>query len=73
MNSKIFELNATKEKLAKLIDDLNVLEREFDKAIEHSSNYHGHDERIERFRDERAGSLFEIMNEVKNQISNQMY
>ncbi|EME4038013.1 hypothetical protein VYM15_000761 [Morganella morganii] len=71
MNSKNVELNAAKEKLAKLIDDLIVLEREYDKALEHAASYLGHDENIENARDERAGSVFKNMNEVKNQIMNQ--
>ncbi|MBM1020682.1 hypothetical protein EIC82_01440 [Enterobacter sp. A11] len=71
MNSKNVELNAAKERLAKLIDDLHVLEREYDKAIEHASSYHGYDERIENARDEKARGVYESMNEVKNQITNQ--
>lgn len=71
MNSKNVELNAAKEILAKLIDDLNVLEREYDKALEHAASYLGYDENIENARDERARSVFENMNEVKNQIMNQ--
>ncbi|WP_064174498.1 hypothetical protein, partial [Klebsiella pneumoniae] len=54
MNSKNVELNAAKEKLAKLIDHLYVLEREYDKALEHAASYLGYDEKIEKVRDERA-------------------
>lgn len=71
MNSKNIELNAAKERLAKLIDDLLVLEREYDKALEHAASYHGYDENIENARDERARGVYENMNEVKNQIMNQ--
>ncbi|AUU93899.1 hypothetical protein M4D07_11690 [Klebsiella pneumoniae] len=71
MNSKNVELNAAKEKLAKLIDHLYVLEREYDKALEHAASYLGYDEKIEKVRDERASGLYENINEVKNQIMNQ--
>ncbi len=71
MNSNNAELNAAKEKLAKLIDDLHVLEREYEKALEHAASYHGYDEKIENVRDERARSVFGSINEVKNQIINQ--
>ncbi|HDT2742309.1 TPA: hypothetical protein QHP14_004267 [Klebsiella pneumoniae subsp. pneumoniae] len=71
MNSKNVELNAVKEKLAKLIDHLYVLEREYDKALEHAASYLGYDEKIEKVRDERASGLYENINEVKNQIMNQ--
>ena len=47
MNSKNVELNAAKEKLAKLIDHLYVLEREYDKALEHAASYLGYDEKID--------------------------
>ena len=71
MNSKNVELNAAKEKLAKLIDHLYVLEREYDKALEHAASYLGYDEKIEKVRDERASGLYENINEVKNQVMNQ--
>lgn len=71
MNSKNVELNAAKEKLAKLIDHLYVLECEYDKALEHAASYLGYDEKIEKVRDERASGLYENINEVKNQIMNQ--
>ncbi|HDT4076515.1 TPA: hypothetical protein QHR19_004513 [Klebsiella pneumoniae] len=71
MNSKNVELNAAKEKLAKLIDHLYVLEREYDKALEHAASYLGYDEKIEKVRDARASGLYENINEVKNQIMNQ--
>ena len=71
MNSKNVELKAAKEKLAKLIDHLYVLEREYDKALEHAASYLGYDEKIEKVRDERASGLYENINEVKNQIMNQ--
>ncbi|EPK1032427.1 hypothetical protein QSB88_14510 [Klebsiella pneumoniae] len=71
MNSKNVELNAAKEKLAKLIDHLYVLEREYDKALEHAASYLGYDEKIEKVRDERASGVYENINEVKNQIMNQ--
>ncbi|HCU1211458.1 TPA: hypothetical protein OUG47_002056 [Klebsiella pneumoniae] len=71
MNSKNVELNAAKEKLAKLIDHLHVLEREYDKALEHAASYLGYDEKIEKVRDERASGVYENINEVKNQIINQ--
>ena len=71
MNSKNVELNAAKEKLAKLIDHLYVLEREYDKALEHAASYLGYDEKIEKVRGERASGLYENINEVKNQIMNQ--
>ncbi|MCY4765880.1 hypothetical protein [Klebsiella aerogenes] len=71
MNSKNVELDAAKERLTKLIDDLHVLEREYDKALDHAANYHGYDEKIENARDKRAEGVFESMNEVKNQIMNQ--
>ena len=71
MNSKNVELNAAKEKLAKLIDHLYVLEREYDKALEHAASYIGYDENIENVRDERASGMYENINEVKNQIMNQ--
>ncbi|QMD25725.1 hypothetical protein HVZ46_14735 [Citrobacter freundii] len=71
MNSKNVELNAAKEKLAKLIDDLYELERQYDKAIEHSANYLGYDEKIEKARDEKARSVYESMERVKRDIVNQ--
>ena len=71
MNSKNSELNAAKEKLAKQIDDLLVLEREYDKAIDHSSSYLGYDERIENGRDERARDVYKSLSAVKDQIINQ--
>lgn len=71
MNSKKDELNAAKEKLAKLIDDLDVIELQFDKAVEHSANYLGNDQRIEEVRDEKARSVYESMNRVKDEIKNQ--
>jgi hypothetical protein len=39
------------KKLAKLIDHLYVLEREYDKALEHAASYLGYDEKIEKVRD----------------------
>ncbi|WP_045853537.1 hypothetical protein [Raoultella terrigena] len=71
MNSNNAELNAAKEKLAKLIDDLHVLEREYEKALEHAASYLGYNEKIENVRDEKARSVFVSINEVKNQIINQ--
>jgi hypothetical protein len=69
MNSKNSELNAAKERLAKLIDDLNKLEREYDKAIEHSAHYTGYDENIEKARDEKARGAYESMDRVKKEIA----
>lgn len=71
MNGKTVELNAAKEKLAKLIDDLQEQERQYDKAIEHSANYMGNDENIEHARDEMARGAYESVERVKKEIGNQ--
>ncbi|KFX10480.1 hypothetical protein KP17_18585 [Pectobacterium parvum] len=71
MNSKNVELNAAKERLAKLIDDLHVLEREYDKALEHAASYHGNDENIEKVRDDMAESVYKSISKVKEEIKNQ--
>lgn len=71
MNSKKIELDAAKEKLSKLIEDLDKVEREFDKANEHSAHYMGNDQTIEKGRDEKARNAYERMAGVKEEIVNQ--
>lgn len=71
MNSKNVELNAAKEKLAKLIENLHLLEHEYNEALKHAASYHGYDEKIENARDERARGVYANIIEVKNEITNQ--
>lgn len=71
MNSKNVELNAAKERLTKLIENLHLLKLEYDEALEHAARYHGSDERIENARDERARDVYMKINEVQNEITNQ--
>lgn len=71
MNSKDVELNVAKERMVKLIDELNMLESEYDKALEHAANYHGYDESIENARDEKARAVYNNIIAVKNEIMNQ--
>lgn len=71
MNSKGVELNAAKEKLSKLIGNLEIAHSEYDKALAHSANYLGNDENIEKARDDRAAGAFNDMNVIKEEIANQ--
>ncbi|HDR2735784.1 hypothetical protein V5037_05540 [Enterobacter ludwigii] len=71
MNSKSVDLKAATEELVKLVENLQVQERAYDEAIEHSANYMGYDEKIENVRDERARSAFESVEKVKKEIENQ--
>ncbi|ENG2946476.1 hypothetical protein UXO30_04360 [Enterobacter bugandensis] len=71
MNSKSVDLKAATEELVKLVEKLQVQERAYDEAIEHSVNYMGYDEKIENVRDERARSAFESVEKVKKDIENQ--
>ena len=68
MSDKASEINAAKEKLSELIDKLLLAQRAYEKAIEHSANYLGNDERIEEVRDKMAHSAFENVTSIKKEI-----
>ncbi|MEZ8862523.1 MULTISPECIES: hypothetical protein [Vibrio] len=70
-NEKATELNTANQKLTELINELQVLEREYDQAVEHSASYFGNDDRIEQFRDDRAMEALNRVTSVKEQIENQ--
>lgn len=72
MSNKATELNAAKERLSELINELQAREREYDAAIEHSAHYLGNDEEIERIRDEKASHAFETVSSVKKEIMSQV-
>lgn len=59
MSNKAIKLNEANQRLTELINELQEREREYDKALEHSANYLGNDERIEQGRDARAQALLE--------------
>lgn len=71
MSNKANELNTAKDKLIELINQLQVLDHESEKAIEHFTKYFGNDERIDQFRDERASEAMNSIANVKNQIVSQ--
>ena len=71
MSSKTTELQAAEQKLSELINELVVLERACDQAVEHSANYLGNDERIEEVRDAKAMAALNSVNRVKEQIKAQ--
>lgn len=68
---KATELNDADQKLSELIVELTEVERLYDKAVEHSANYLGSDERIEQIRDEKAKALLKSVLSVKKQIEHQ--
>ena len=68
MCNKAIELSAANQKLSELIEKLQVVEREYDKAVEHSANYLGNDDRIEEVRDDKARSILESVISVKAEI-----
>ena len=65
------ELDAASKKLSDLVNELNELEIEYDKAIEHSANYLGNDVDIERIRDEKAMSVLNRLTRVKADMKRQ--
>ncbi len=71
MTDKAMELNAANQKLLELTSQLQVLEREYDKAIEHAANYLGYDERIEQARDDAAQSILSSITSIKSDIEAQ--
>lgn len=71
MSDKASELNAAKAKLSELIDKLVHAESAYDKAVEHSANYLGNDERIEEVRDEKARSALKYVMSIKKEIEHQ--
>ncbi|EKO3386805.1 hypothetical protein OMA36_003097 [Vibrio fluvialis] len=71
MSVKASEINAANTKLSELIDKLVIAERVYDKAIEHSANYYGNDERIEEVRDEMARRDREYVMSIKKEIEHQ--
>ncbi|MFW9660203.1 hypothetical protein V3H38_22605 [Vibrio parahaemolyticus] len=71
MSDKASDLNAAKTKLSELIDKLVHAESAYDKAVEHSANYLGHDEHIEEVRDEKARSALEYVMSIKKEIEHQ--
>lgn len=72
MINKATELNAAKERLAELINKLQVVEGVYDKAIEHDANYLGNDKDIEHARDERSKDFFKEVLSVKEEIKRQI-
>lgn len=71
MCNKAIKLSAANQKLSELIEKLQVVEREYDKAVEHSANYLGNDERIEKVRDDNAFSILESVKSIKTEIERQ--
>ncbi|MDW1568122.1 hypothetical protein R7P80_29250 [Vibrio sp. 2092] len=71
MSNKAIKLNEANQRLTELINELQEREREYDKALEHSANYLGNDERIEQGRDARAQALLESVSSVKKEIASQ--
>lgn len=71
MSAKAAELNAANQKLTDLLNLLQETEQEYDKAVEHSANYLGYDEDIERIRDENAKSVLNRVVSVKEDIKHQ--
>ncbi|GLO64213.1 hypothetical protein MACH09_47210 [Vibrio sp. MACH09] len=68
MSDKATELNAANQNLTKLINSLQYLEREYDKAIDHSANYMGNNESIEQVRDAKAMDILKTITSVKKNI-----
>lgn len=71
MSNKAIKLNEANQRLTELVNELQEREREYDKALEHSANYLGNDERIEQGRDARAQALLESVSSVKKEIASQ--
>lgn len=71
MINKDAEINSVTESLVELINKLQVFEREYDKAVEHSANYLGSDESIEQSRDEKARDAFKRVSNIKSEIASQ--
>lgn len=65
------ELDAASKKLSDLVNELNELEIEYDKAVEHSAQYLGNDVDIERIRDEKAMSVLNRLTRVKADMKRQ--
>ncbi len=72
MENKDSALDTATQKLLELINALKSHERDFDKAVEHSANYLGNDDRIEQFRDDRASEALQHVNRVKVEIAAQI-
>ncbi len=69
---KSIELEVANERLSQLIKELQSLERAYDEALTHASNYMGNDERIEQVRDDRAMELYQNLQRVKAEIAAQI-
>ena len=72
MSNKNAELNAVKEKLVQLINELQECAQEFEKDVNHSANYHGYDEGVEQQRDEIASAAFQRVANVKKEAISQI-
>ncbi|EPP7189779.1 TPA: hypothetical protein ACF3VG_001256 [Klebsiella pneumoniae] len=72
MSNKNVELNAAKEKLVKLIDDLNESEIRLEEALQYAASYLGYDERIEQARDDRAKDALDECSTIKQEVANQI-
>ncbi|BBQ77841.1 hypothetical protein WP3W18E01_18090 [Raoultella ornithinolytica] len=72
MSNKNVELNAAKEKLVKLIDDLNESEIRLEEALQYAASYLGYDERIEQVRDDRAKDALDECSTIKQEVANQI-
>ncbi|MBY7854356.1 hypothetical protein KW429_11670 [Vibrio fluvialis] len=69
---KSIELEVANERLSQLMKELQSLERAYDEALTHASNYMGNDERIEQVRDDRAMEVYQNLQRVKVEIAAQI-